>query len=143
MDNKDIRWMQRFNNYKKALARLTSAIELSQERDLSDLEQQGLIQAFEFTFDMAWKTLQDFITEKGYEGERGKPNIIITEASKYDLINENNWKLMTKSRNKTSHTYNEETADEVAGNIIEEYHGLLIQLETRLQVEKINQEKQG
>jgi len=113
MDNKDIRWMQRFNNYKKALARLTSAIELSQERDLSDLEQQGLIQAFEFTFDMAWKTLQDFITEK------------------------------TKSRNKTSHTYNEETADEVAGNIIEEYHGLLIQLETRLQVEKINQEKQG
>lgn len=50
---------------------------------------------------------------------------------------------MTKSRNKTSHTYDEEIAAEVAGNIIEEYHGLFILLENRLQVEKINQEKQG
>lgn len=141
MPYKDVRWIQRFSNYKKALARLTEAIELNEERKLSDLEQQGLIQGFEFTFDMAWKTLQDYITEKGYDGERGKPNIIITEASKYDLINEDNWKSMTKSRNKTSHTYDEEIAAEVAGNIIEEYHGLFILLENRLQVEKINQEK--
>lgn len=57
MHNREIRWIQRFSNYKKALARLTAAIQLNEERKLSDLEQQGLIQAFEFTFDIAWKTL--------------------------------------------------------------------------------------
>jgi len=143
MPNREIRWMQRFSNYKKALARLTEAIQLNEERKLSDLEQQGLIQAFEFTFDMGWKTLQDYVTDRGYDGERGKPNLIISEASKFDLINESNWKLLTKARNQTSHTYDEEIADEVAKNIIEEYHGFFIQLETRLQLEKINQEKQG
>lgn len=58
MENKDIRWIQRFNNYKKALARLSDAVQLSKERSLSDIEKQGLIQSFEFTFDLAWKTLQ-------------------------------------------------------------------------------------
>ena len=143
MENQDVRWIQRFQNYRKALARLNDAIQLSKERPLSDLEQQGLIQAFEFTFDLAWKTLQDYIVERGYEGEKGKPNPIIKEASNKGLLNESNWKLMTQSRNRTSHTYNEETADEIAENIIEEYHGLFIQLETRLQLEKLNQEKLG
>jgi hypothetical protein len=64
MGNKDIRWIQRFNNYRKALARLSEAIALAEERDLSDMEQQGLIQAFEFTCDMGWKTLQDYVVER-------------------------------------------------------------------------------
>lgn len=59
------------------------------------------------------------------------------------LVNESNWKLMTESRNITSHTYEEETVKEIVGNIIDEYQGLFIQLETRLQMEKINQEKLG
>lgn len=88
MKNKDIRWQQRFNNFKKALVRLTSAIELSRERDLSDLEQQGLIQGFEFTFDIAWKTIKDFVIEKGYQGDIGHPIPVIDEAGKRGIIDE-------------------------------------------------------
>ena len=137
MENKDIRWIQRFNNYKKALARLTSAIELNEERPLSDLEEQGLIQGFEFTFDMGWKTLRDFVVEQGYEGEREKPIPVIVEAATKGIINEKSWRLMYQSRNKTSHAYDEETANEVAENIIQVYHNLFIQLETRLEVERL------
>lgn len=137
MDNKDIRWIQRFNNYKKALARLSSAVELNEERPLSDLEEQGLIQGFEFTFDMGWKTLRDYVVEQGYEGEREKPIPVIIEAATKGIVNEKSWRLMYQSRNKTSHTYDEETANEVAENIIQVYHNLFIQLETRLEVERL------
>lgn len=141
MATEDIRWIQRFNNYRKALIRLNKAIELSEERDLTDLEQQGLIQGFEFTFEMAWKTLRDFIVEKGYEGEREKPIRIIVDAAERGLIDEKNWRKMYEGRNKTSHSYDEEIADDIAENIIGTYHHLFIQLETRLQLERLNQER--
>jgi len=143
MPNNDIRWIQRFNNYRKALARLSDAVALNEERGLSDLEEQGLIQAFEFTFDMAYKTLQDFITERGYAGERDKPIPIIVDAAGRGLVEEKLWRLMYQSRNKTSHTYDETIAKEIAEKIVVDYHGLFIQIETRLQLEKINQEKEG
>jgi hypothetical protein len=54
MANADIRWIQRFDNYKKALTQLDAAVALSKSRSLSDLEQQGLIKGFEFTFELAW-----------------------------------------------------------------------------------------
>lgn len=53
------------------------------------------------------------------------------------------WKAMKKSRDLTSHSYDEETADDIADKIVNKYHSLFIQLETRLQLEKINQEKNG
>jgi nucleotidyltransferase substrate binding protein (TIGR01987 family) len=141
MANEDIRWIQRFHNYRKALARLNEAIELNEERGLTDLEQQGLIQGFEFTFEMAWKTLRDFIVDKGYEGERDKPIRIIVDAATRGLIDEKRWRKMYEGRNKTSHSYDEEIADDIAENIVDKYQALFIQLETRLQLEKLNQEK--
>lgn len=142
MANEDIRWIQRFNNYRKALARLGEAVELAEERDLSDLEQQGLIQGFEFTFDLAWKTLQDYLRENNRPNDNGGPNVIIQQALDDGIIKgEEAWKAMKKSRDLTSHSYDGDTADDIAENIIETYHGLFIQLETRLQLEKINTEK--
>jgi nucleotidyltransferase substrate binding protein (TIGR01987 family) len=144
MESKDIRWIQRFNNYRKALARLNEAIQLGEERPLSDLEEQGLIQGFEFTFELAWKTLQDFLRDRGHPDIAGGPAVIIAKAVEEGyIINEENWKELKKSREMTSHSYDEEIANEIAENIVELYHGMFIQLETRLQVEKINQEKQG
>jgi hypothetical protein len=67
----DIRWQQRFDNFKKALAQLNEAEELSQQRALSPLENQRLIQAFEFTFELAWNTLRDFLMSKGVQGSIG------------------------------------------------------------------------
>ncbi len=141
MLNEEIRWIQRFSNYRKALARLANAVALTEERKLSDLEQQGLIQAFEFTFDMAWKTLQDFVFDRGYTGERNKPIRIIVEAASQGIINELAWRDMYTSRNKTSHTYDEEIAEDVYTHVLETHYPLLVQLETRLQLERLNQEK--
>ncbi len=142
MSNEDIRWIQRFNNYRKALARLGEAVALAEERDLSDLEQQGLIQGFEFTFDLAWKTLQDYLRHHKRPNDNGGPNVIIEQALADGIIKGDEvWKAMKKSRDLTSHSYDGETADDIAENILDAYHGLFIQLETRLQLEKINEEK--
>lgn len=136
MENKDIRWIQRFNNYKKALARLNAAVQLSEERELTDLEQQGLIQAFEFTYEMAWKTLQDLLHEKGYE--ISGPNPVVKQAFQDGYIKDGElWMDMKESRDKTVHAYNEETANEIAEDIINVYHNLLVQLETRLEAERL------
>ncbi len=141
MADKDVRWIQRFHNYRKALKRLSDAVSLAHERELSDLEQQGLIQAFEFTFDMASKTMQDFVVEKGYKGERDKPIKIFIEAAALNIISEQEWRDIYKSRNKTSHTYDEDIAENVFRNILETHYAMFIQLETRLQLEKISEEK--
>ena len=142
MLNEDIRWIQRFNNYRKALARLGEAVALAEERDLSDLEQQGLIQGFEFTFDLAWKTLQDYLRHHKRPNDNGGPNVIIEQALADGIIKGDEvWKAMKKSRDLTSHSYDGETADDIAENILDTYHGLFVQLETRLRLEQINEEK--
>lgn len=132
----DIRWKQRFQNFTKALARLGDAVELATERDLSDLEEQGLIQAFEFTHELAWNTLKDFLAYQGVEhsiiGSRDATRL----AFENQLIkNCEAWMEMIKSRNKTSHTYNEEIAAEIATLIIESYYAEFEQLRTRLESE--------
>jgi len=63
--NPDVRWRQRFQSFRKALTQLRAAGELAKQRRLSDLEQQGLIQAFEFTHELAWNTLKDFLESRG------------------------------------------------------------------------------
>jgi nucleotidyltransferase substrate binding protein (TIGR01987 family) len=142
MEN-DIRWIHRFSNYRKALSRLTEAVELSRERDLSDLEQQGLIQAFEFTYELAWKTLKDIIIEgRVFERSPG-PNVIIPIALEEGLIHgEDEWEEMMKARILTTHAYEEEMANAMATLIISKFQGMFIQLETRLQIEKLNREKE-
>jgi nucleotidyltransferase substrate binding protein (TIGR01987 family) len=65
LKNKDVRWRQRFQNFQKAFSQLSNAATLAQQRELTDLEQQGLIQAFEFTHELAWNTLKDFLESRG------------------------------------------------------------------------------
>ena len=106
------------------------------------MEQQGLIQGFEFTFDLAWKTLQDYLRHHKRPNDNGGPNVIIEQALADGIIKgDDKWKAMKKSRDLTSHSYDGETADDIAENILDTYHGLFIQLETRLRLEQINEEK--
>jgi nucleotidyltransferase substrate binding protein (TIGR01987 family) len=106
----DIRWIQRFNHFIKALSQLKEAVVLSQERPLSKLEEQGLIQAFEFTHELAWNTLKDFLEERGVQNLYGSRDTT-REAFKTGLIkNGEAWMNMIQSRNLTSHTYDEATA---------------------------------
>lgn len=65
MSNIDVRWKQRLENFKKAYSELKEAVELSQTRQLSKLEVQGLIQSFEYTHELAWNTLKDYFRDQG------------------------------------------------------------------------------
>jgi len=122
MNKEDVRWIQRFDNYKKAFGRLKEAVLLAKERKLSELEEQGLIQSFEFTHELAWNTLKDFLTEKGDKEIYGSKDAT-RKAFKYNLIeNGEVWMNMINSRNKTSHTYDEATAKEIVAEIIDDYY---------------------
>ena len=119
---KDIRWKQRFENYLRAFETLRRAVELARRRDLSELEQQGLIQGFEFTHELAWNVLKDYLEEAGISGIIGSKGAT-REAFKNGLIHDGeSWMEMIKSRNLSSHTYNLETAEEVATNILTRFY---------------------
>ena len=131
-EQQDIRWQQRFDNYQRALARLTEAVELTGSRELSELEKQGLIKAFEFTHELAWNTLKDFLTERGAEKMYGSRDVTRI-AFKEGLIAQGDiWMGMIKSRNLTSHTYREEVAQEIYGNIVNDYFQQLQALQQTL-----------
>ena len=128
----DVRWKQRFNNYRKALSQLKNAIELKHQRALSDLENQGLIQSFEFTYELGWNTLKDYLVWQGIEGIVGSRDTI-REAFNRGLITDGEvWMKMLVDRNRTSHTYNEKTANEILQNIDQMYIAKLIELEGTL-----------
>lgn len=135
----DIRWIQRFDNFKKALAQLNRAVKLSEQRKLSELEEQGLIQSFEYTHELAWKTLKDFLNYKGNNEIYGSKDAT-KEAFTYGLISNGDiWMQMIQSRNKTSHTYNQETAIEISSAILVDYFDCFNALEYTLTALKIKE----
>lgn len=141
MDQKDIRWEQRFSNYRKALGKLEETVTGRKLEELSELEKEGLIQRFEYTYELAWKTLQDLLRHKGYSDISG-PNPVLQQAlSDGYIVQEKAWRLLKKSREATSHTYNEDTAETIAESIYETYFSLLKDLELRLEEERTG--KQG
>ena len=114
MNHQDIRWIQRFQNFKLAFYQLSAATELAQQRPLSELEQQGLIQAFEFTHELAWNTLKDFLASRGTANGHGSRDATLA-AIAMGLIGPGEvWMDMIQSRNKTSHTFDCTTAEAVA-----------------------------
>ena len=128
-ENKDIRWEQRFVNYKKALSQLQKFIN---KGELSELEEQGLVKAFEYTYELAWTTLKDFLEYRGQTDIFGSRDAI-RKAFQLSLIDDGeSWMDMLKSRNITSHTYNKETAEEICQAVKEVYYSLFQQLETKL-----------
>ncbi len=121
MTAKDIRWIQRFSNFEKAFAQLKDAVELAEQRKLSKLEEQGLIQAFEYTHELAWNTLKDFLENRGVQKMYGSRDAS-REAFKAGLIeNGEVWMEMITSRNETTHTYNQETITKIVSAVTHSY----------------------
>lgn len=137
MNKEDIRWQQRFSNYEKALKQLENAINIQNSRELTELEKQGLIQAFEFTHELAWNTLKDFFEYQGNTSITGSRDATREAFNKGLIQNGEGWMDMIRSRNKSSHTYNEEVAEEIVFHIKETYYPLFnelkIMLEKRIQ----------
>ena len=119
--NPDIRWRQRLQSFHKASAQLFAAAKLAQTRSLTSLEQQGLIQAFEFTHELAWNTLKDFLEARGATGIYGSKDATRAAFAKGLIANGAEWMAMIESRNRSSHAYNEKTANEIAAAILTSY----------------------
>ncbi|MCW8840371.1 MAG: nucleotidyltransferase substrate binding protein [Gammaproteobacteria bacterium] len=133
MTDIDIRWQQRLSNFSKALAQLESAVNLSSQRPLSQLEKQGLIQAFEFTHELAWNLLKDYFAYQGTSNITGSRDASREAFNKQLISDGEGWMEMIKSRNQSSHTYNQATADEIAQKVTEHYYPLFRQLEEKME----------
>ena len=114
MTDSDIRWQQRLDSYQRALAQLAKFIE---KKKLNELEEIGMIQAFEFTHELAWKLLKAFLNYRGVENIYGAKDAT-RQAFSSGLIEEGEvWMQMIKDRSRANHTYNQETVVEIADNI--------------------------
>ena len=137
MDNSlDIRWLQRFDNYQKALNRLEQAIQVIKSQSDSEPEielllQEGLIQRFEYTQELAWKVMKDYAEYQG-ETEITGSRDAIRKALETGLIDDKRWLDTIADRNQTSHRYDDEVADEVTSNTIHVYFPLFKQFEQRM-----------
>jgi nucleotidyltransferase substrate binding protein (TIGR01987 family) len=131
--NKDIRWQQRLSNFNKAFKQLAKFME---HEKLNEMEKQGLIKAFEYTYELSWKTLQDLLHDKGYNNIAGPKPVIEQSFQDGYITDGKGWMRMHKSRNLTSHTYDEETAVEIIEGIRSEYFFLLQDLLIRLEEEQ-------
>ena len=129
MNNPDIRWQQRLDNFRKVLAQLDEAMQLMQQRELSKLEKQGVIQGFEYSYELGWNTLKDFLVWQGIDGIVGSRDTIREAFSKGLISDGQGWMHMLTDRNRASHTYNEETAEAILHNIRQQHHPLLKVLE--------------
>lgn len=128
----DVRWEQRLHNFRKAFAQLEKAVA---QETYSDLERQGLIQCFEFTYELAWNTLKDFLEDQGHTGLTGAKDAIQTAYQVGLIADGQAWLRMHRSRNLTSHTYNERTAlaiaEAIRGSYATLFAALLATLDTR------------
>ena len=120
----DIRWKQRLQNFEPAFDQLKAAVELSKKRPLTDLEKQGVIQAFEFTHELAWNVMKDYFDYQGGNQITGSRDATREAFSKGLIRDGDNWMEMIRSRNQTSHTYNKKIAEEIVDKITLNYFQL-------------------
>lgn len=129
----DIRWKQRFDNFNKALEQLASGVELMRQRELSDLEKQGLIQAFEYTYELGWQVIKDYLVWQGVTDIIGSRDTIREGFNKQLIADGEVWMNMLQDRNRTSHTYNKDTAESIIRNIDKQYFDAFVALQERFQ----------
>lgn len=120
-DSVDIRWKQRLSNLQRALKQLAEAVELGRQRPLSRLEQQGLIKAFEFTHELAWNVMKDYFEYQGNVAITGSRDAIREAFRRGLIVDGESWMATISSRNRSSHTYDENTATQLAADITTRY----------------------
>ncbi|HRG48113.1 MAG TPA: nucleotidyltransferase substrate binding protein [Leptospiraceae bacterium] len=117
----DIRWKQRFNNLKKAYEQLT---EFLAKPELNKFEVQGLIQCFEYTFELSWKTLKDYLEFEGYDVKT--PRDTIKQSFQIGLIEDGTvWLDALEKRNLMSHTYSESITTQTENLIKTQYYDMI------------------
>jgi nucleotidyltransferase substrate binding protein (TIGR01987 family) len=132
MEGKDIRWKQRFEHFSNAFKQLLNAKAIQQERGFTELELQGVIQAFEVTQELSWKVLKDFLEEQGKTEIYGSKSAV-REAFNVGLIHHGDvWLDMIKSRNKSSHIYDEQEIKAIIDLIFQDYVPVFLEFENKM-----------
>ena len=137
MVQQTIRWQQRFSNYRKALVKFNQAVELlsihiEHEDTVDELLQEGLIQRFEYTHELAWKVMKDYAEYQGYTDIRGSRDAI-RKSLEMNLIDDKRWMNTIEDRNLTVHNYDNEIASEIYDNIMNIYAPLFVAFESKMQ----------
>ena len=132
MENQDIRWKQRFENFLGALKQLKNANELRKQRPFTELELLGAVQAFEVTQELSWKVMKDFLEAQGGTDLFGSKTVV-REAFNLGLIsNGEQWLNTIESRNKTSHIYDEQEILKILEIIFDNYVPLFTDFDLKM-----------
>lgn len=136
MEDKDVRWIQRFSNYRKALIQLGKAVNIvsavsNSSSDQNDLLAEGLIQRYEYTHELAWKVMKDYEEYQGITDVMGSRDAIRV-ALRAGILDDDRWMDTISDRNLTSHNYDDETAKHIVNNIINVYYPLFVKFETTM-----------
>lgn len=136
MVEKDIRWIQRFNNYRRALEKFNQAVDIISNKlewgeEIDDLLEEGLIQRFEYTHELAWKVMKDYAQYQGYTNIQGSRDAF-RKAFEMGIIENEAWMESINDRNLTSHNYDDETFAEILKAIIDTYALLFNDFEKKM-----------
>jgi nucleotidyltransferase substrate binding protein (TIGR01987 family) len=116
------RWIYRLEHFSRANARLQGAVELFRQRKLSDLEREGLVQRFEYTWELGWKLLRDYLEFSGVALATITPAAVIRAAFAARLIEDGDlWMAALEARNRVAHTYDEAAFDRIVAEIAERF----------------------
>lgn len=136
METQDVRWKQRFENYHKALERLTRAIQIldgdtERDEDERNLMRTGVVKSFEFTLELAWNVMKDYAEYQGYKDIHGSRDAL-RKAFSIGLIEDDRWMNSIADRNLASHDYDESVMDNVYSFILSVYHPLFKDFEQKM-----------
>ncbi len=127
----DIRWRQRFGNYKKAVGQLQKFVD---NNGLNELEEQGLIQAFEYTYELAWNVMKDYYTYvQAVENIQGSRDAFRIAFNRGLIKDGKAWMDMIGSRIKSSHTYDDATAKEIVAKILDTYFACFVEFKKTME----------
>jgi nucleotidyltransferase substrate binding protein (TIGR01987 family) len=128
--NNELRWQQRFTNFDKAYRNFIQIADCQLE-DLSKLEKEGFVQRFEYTLELAWKTLKDYLLEQGFD--LASPKEVIRQAFQNEIITDGEvWMEALSRRNLTSHTYNPEVLEKTLAFLRTEFYPVIEKMHATL-----------
>ena len=131
--NNELRWQQRFVNFDKAYRNFIQIADHNIE-DLSDLEKEGFVQRFEYTLELAWKTLKDYLLEQGFD--LASPKEVFRQAFQNEIITDGEiWMEALNRRNLSSHTYNAQVLEQTLTFLREEFYPVIVKMHAYLENE--------
>jgi nucleotidyltransferase substrate binding protein (TIGR01987 family) len=144
LDSTTPRWQYRFDNFKRAYLLLSEAMETRQQRELTQLEKEGIIQRFEYTMELAWKVMKDYLEFQNVVLDKITPRSVILNAFEAKLIHDGElWQNALDARNKMSHTYDFKQFEEMIDAIAKDYLRVIGDLYTELSKEFLKNDRLG